>query len=138
MVKVKLSTFSPAGHGACCCGAESAVLTATAIFGAFPKNLPRRVRNPRHHEVDACMTPLNAHRPLLDEPAGALPAKRRGMAVRAAALTLNPAIASGTVAAGVAPVMARRRLTERARRNLNVHAHADRRAPPGGDPGRGR
>src|SRR5689334_6117709 len=93
------------------------------------ENLPRRVRNPRHHEVDACMTPDNAHRPLQTEPAGALPANRRGMAVRAAALILNPATPRGSKAAGVAPVMARGRsgrLERRARRNLNVHAHADR------------
>ena len=42
---------------------------------------------------------------------------------------------------GVATIIARRRqsrMRPRARRIFNVHAHADRRAPPGGDPGRSR
>jgi hypothetical protein len=38
MVKVKLSTFSAAAGQYRGCGAKMQVLTASPIFGAFPKN----------------------------------------------------------------------------------------------------
>src|SRR4051794_39224170 len=93
------------------------------------------------HEVDAVMMLQNAFQPLSEETAGAFPVPRRGMAKTAEALSNNQAIARGSVSAVVAIIIARRRadrMHPRARRIFNVHAHADRRAPPGGDPGRSR
>src|SRR4051794_40104037 len=92
------------------------------------------------HEVDAHMMPPTAPDTISTETWGVLAAPRRGMACEAEALFTNPAIASGSLRAGVAQLTARRRLTPkpRARRIFNVHAHANRRAPPGGNPGRGR
>src|SRR3954454_3927413 len=91
------------------------------------------------HEVDARMKSSNAPATIFVEATGVPAAQGRGMARAADALSTNPAIARGRVPPGVALITARRRFdtASRARRNFNVHAHADRRAPPGGDPGRG-
>src|SRR5438270_3063732 len=101
-----------------------------------PENSLRTVRCPRLHEVDARMMFQNAHRPLRQEAAGAFPAQRRGMTHRAEALSIHPVLA-GSEAIKIARGRAVS-LPKRARRNFNVHAHADRCAPPGRDPGRGR
>jgi hypothetical protein len=120
-----------------CCGGEGAMLTAFPIFGDPPENLRRGLCDrPRLHEVDARMMPQDVLRPLFDEAADAFLAPNREMGRRAEALFLNPAVATGE-----ALIIARRSfltLNRRARRNFNVHAHADRCAPPGRDPGRGR
>ena len=82
------------------------------------------------------MMPQNAFQPLSEETAGAFPVPRRGMGHAAEALSNHHATARGLLPAGVATIIARRRLSRmhpRARRIFNVHAHADRRAPPGGD-----
>src|SRR4051812_24835788 len=95
----------------------------------------------RRHEVDASMTPQNAQATLSLRAAGVFPAEGRGMASAADALSTNHAIASGSIRTGMAATMARRRSEQiwpRVRRIFNVHAHADRRAPPGRDPGCGR
>src|SRR5437868_3398276 len=69
------------------CGAVSRVLTALVIFGSRRRNCRGQCDGPRLHEVDAQMTPQNAHRPLPREAAGAFSAKVRGMAHRAEALS---------------------------------------------------
>src|SRR5690242_12953049 len=116
------------------------MLTQVSISGAMPTISCRgRCDGPRLHEVEARMTPHNALHPLFDE--AAFPAHRRGMATRADALSSHRAIAPGQYAGGKAPIIARpsvRTLEVRARRNFNVHAHAYRCAPPGGNPGRRR
>src|SRR6185312_5070514 len=83
----------------------------------------------RLHEVDARMTPQNAHRPLPKGAAGAFLAGACGMANRAEALSIHHAFASAKVIkiARGSTVS----LRTRARRIFNVHAHADRCAPPG-------
>src|SRR5579884_3951438 len=106
------------------------------------KSAPRPVQESAAiHEVDVRMMLQNAFQPLSIETANAFPAPRRGMANAAEALSKHRVTVSGSSRAAVATIIARRRLSRmhpRARRIFNVHAHADRRAPPGGDPGRSR
>src|SRR3569623_1692832 len=90
------------------------------------------------HEVDARMMPQNAPAALSSEAAGAFPAPERAMANAAETLSLTSASAIGFMPWDAALITARRRhdpALRRARRIFNVHAHANRRAPPGGDPG---
>src|SRR5215213_1862677 len=143
MVKGKLSTIEIFDQPTRSCGAARRMLTG---FNPRPPTLSGRERRIRAafqsglHEVDACMMPQNALRPLSNEPTGVVPAPGRSLAHAAEALISNPVTASGSVPPGVALIIARdsTSLPPRARRNFNVHAHADRCAPPGGNPGRGR
>src|SRR5690348_12317024 len=113
------------------------MLPRLLIVGAMPGISCRgRCDGPRLHEVDARMTPQTALLPLFGE--AAFPAHCRGMASRADTLSSHLAIACGKYAGSKAPIIARRSersLERRARRNFNVHAHAYRCAPPGGNPG---
>src|SRR3954454_5500605 len=108
----------------------------------FRGSAPRPVQESAAiYEVEAVMTPQNVSRPLSNEAAAAFPVPRPGMALAAEAFTQHQATARSSSRAGAATIIARRRLNRmhgRARRIFNVHAHADRRAPPGGDPGRSR
>src|SRR5690348_1823491 len=116
------------------------MLPRLLIVGAMPGISCRgRCDAPRLHEVEARMTPQTALHPLFGEAAS--PAHCRGMANRADTLSSHPAIVPGQYAGSEASIIARpgvRTLQVRARRNLNVNAHAYRCAPPGGNPGRGR
>src|SRR5690348_10833468 len=116
---------------------------ANPISISGPSGNPRRdqCKSPRLHEVDVRMMLQNAFQPLSNEAANAFPVPRPGMAIAAEALSKHRATVSGSSRAAVATIIARRRLSRmhpRARRIFNVNAHADRRAPPGGDPGRSR
>src|SRR6476661_4625099 len=100
------------------------MLTAVSISGSRRGIRRCQCDGPRLHEVDARMTPQNAHRPLLQGAAGAFPTQSRGMAHRAEALSIHPALAASEIIK-----IARRSdvsLPTRARRIFNVHAHADR------------
>jgi hypothetical protein len=109
---------------------------------AHRESTPRPVQESAAvHEVDAAMIPQNVSRPLSQETADAFPVPRPGMDHAAEALSNNIATVRRFHRAGLATIIARRRLSRthwRARRIFNVHAHANRRAPPGRDPGRGR
>src|SRR5579884_3380090 len=118
------------------CGPKAVMLPQLRSPAAAGEIRPGQCDGPRLHEVDARMTPQNAHRPLPEGAAGAFPADHCGMAHRAEALSIHHAFANAR-----AIKIARRSavsLSTRARRKFNVHAHADRCAPPGRDPGRGR
>src|SRR3954466_10206227 len=109
------------------------VVSSSALVEEF---VPQQCDCSRLHKVDAYMMPQSASRPSKMATSGVFLAHRRGMAIGADALSTPSAIASC-----MAPILARPGITRpdrRARRIFNVHAHADRCAPPGRDPGRGR
>jgi hypothetical protein len=83
------------------------------------------------------MMPQDAQATLVDERGFASVATMIAKHHAAEAISEHRAIANKALA----PNIARRRPLAaglRARRIFNVHAHANRRAPPGGDPGRSR
>src|SRR5205085_168378 len=117
------------------CGPRVTMLTAVYL-----RHLPasfHRAQSAAVHEDEARMKSSNAPATHFDAATGVASAQGRGMAHAAEAHSTNPATARGFVPPGQAIIMARSGFTAgwRARRIFNVHAHADRRAPPGGDPG---
>src|SRR5438270_11626630 len=104
------------------CGAVPVMLTAFVIFGFRRRNRRGQCDGPRLHEVDVRMTPQNAHRPLRQEAASAFLANSRGMAHRAEALSIHPALARSEVI-----IITRRSAVStptRVRRMFNGNGHA--------------
>ena len=119
------------------CGAAGAMLTGI-VHPSFRKDAAASIQDSRHSRLtlhDATGRPLPCSR---QERGGASFATR--IARQHGAAEAFPNIAPSPLRRLAQSIARRRPATAglRARRIFNVHAHANRRAPPGGDPGRRR